>query len=109
MRDLIEFRVNDEQKQVVDASQAERVKAILERDFDEFKNIRAFALKHMSYLKGKSVPIEVTSIQSLPSHNCLIINDLLLLSYTEAVEFIYDLKKKEQENERRATSPTISE
>ena len=91
-------------------SQEERVKAILERDFDIFKNQREFALKNMHLLRGKKVPIEVDSIQSLPSHNCIIINDLLLMSFVEVEDLIVafqnmEKKRKEKEN---GSSPTTS-
>lgn len=78
-------------------TKAEKVKAILERDFDEFKRIRAYVHKHMKYLEGKKVPIDVGSVQYLPSHDCVIINDLLLVSYTEAMEIIKKLKKEEKD------------
>lgn len=95
----------EEAKQAVRASQAERVNRILERDYDQFKRIREFVLEHMGYLRGKPVPIEVDSIQHLGSLNCMVINDLVLVSYIEAMDMILELMDKDKkENGRRTTS-----
>lgn len=52
---------------------------------------KAFVLARYRELKGCDIPIEILSIQNLPHHNCLIINDLLLLSYVETKELLEQL------------------
>ncbi len=49
---------------------------------------RAFVLEHVQKLRGKTMPLEIYSVQNLPSHSCLIVNDHFLLSYVEAEEMI---------------------
>lgn len=100
MKELSTFVLQDESHQLVRKSQEERVKAIIERDWDEFTKTKEYAIKNMEKLRGTLVPIEVGSIQNLPNHNCIIINDLLLVSYTEVKEMIMDLKQKEKEHDR---------
>lgn len=94
-KEISSFVIFDAVKQVVRKDQETRVKAILERDYDEFKRIRDYAIDNMDYLHGRRVPIEVDSIQRCDSHNCIIINDLLLLSYTEATEMIVAMKERD--------------
>lgn len=62
--------------------------AELKRQADDRK---AYVLEHFRRLRGVFVPIEIMGIQNLPHHNCLIINDLLLLSYAEAEQIIRGL------------------
>lgn len=92
MRDPTEIVIFEEAHEQVRETAEDRVKAIIDRDFDEFKKMRAYVLKNMHKLRGNMVPIEVMGIQSLPSHECLIINDLLLVSYTEAAEMIMEIE-----------------
>ncbi len=70
-----------------------RYKARLNRDFDEFKNTKRYVLENMGYLMNRVIPMEVMSIQSLPTHDCVIVNDLLLYSYTELEEIIKAAKE----------------
>lgn len=50
----------------------------------EADETRAYVLERFRKLLGCDLPVEITSVQNLPGHNCLIVNDLLLLSYVEA-------------------------
>ncbi len=92
MRDPTEIVMFEQAVEQQKQTQEDRVKAILDRDFDEFKKMRAYVLKNIHKLRGHMVPIEVMGIQSLPSHECIIINDLLLVSYTEAAEMIREIE-----------------
>lgn len=49
---------------------------------------RAYVLPRFGRLRGLEIPVEITSIQNLPGHSCLIVNDLLLLSYVEAEQIL---------------------
>lgn len=49
---------------------------------------RAFVLEHQEKLRGRVMPVEIYSVQNLPTHSCLIVNDYLLLSYVEAEQLI---------------------
>lgn len=106
MKDPTQIIIFEPAKEHAKKTNVEKVKAILEKDFDDFKRTRAYVLKHMGYLRGKTVPIEVGSIQSLPSHECIIINDLLLMSFQEVLEMIVDLKMKEKKNGRERSEDT---
>lgn len=75
-----------------DEFKLQRYKARLNRDFDEFQKTKQYVLQHMGYLMNRVIPMEVTSIQSLPTHDCVIVNDLLLYSYTELEAIIKDAK-----------------
>ncbi len=52
---------------------------------------RAFVLQHVQKLRGQTLPVEIYSVQNLPSHSCVIVNDSILLSYVEAEEMIRKL------------------
>ncbi len=95
----------DEAVEKAKAVKAEAYKVKLQNEYDEFREMRAFVLKNMSFLRGKKVAIEVGSIQFLPSHECIIINDLLLVSFTEAKELIVELR----ENEKKAAQAKEAE
>ncbi len=49
---------------------------------------RDFVLAHVQELRGKTMPMEIYSVQNLPGHSCLIVNDHFLFSYREAEELI---------------------
>ncbi len=76
-------------------TEEDRVKKILERDFDEFKKTREYVIANREYLIGKTVPMEVTSCQFNPHYECMILNDLILLPFNEASEYIKTLKERE--------------
>lgn len=61
-------------------------------EFDQFCLMRDYVLKNLTYLKGKQVPVDVDTITHLPSHNCIILNDLLLLPYSEVFQMIKNIK-----------------
>lgn len=70
-------------------------------EYDTFREMRKYVIEHIPFMRDKVVPIEISSIQLLESHDCLIINDLLLVSFTEAKDMIDRLKEEqEEENER---------
>ncbi len=48
----------------------------------------AYVLEHFRKLIGKTMPLEILSVQNLPSHSCLIVNDVVLLSYREAEQML---------------------
>lgn len=52
------------------------------------EHTRDFVLEHVSELRGKTMPVEIYSVQNLPNHSCLIVNDHLLLSYVEAEQLM---------------------
>ncbi len=74
------------QQDAVDEAYLAAVKA--KADADE---TRAYVLEHVQKLRGKTMPVEINSIQNLPSHSCVIVNDSLLLSYVEAEMMIREL------------------
>ena len=49
-------------------------------------------------LKGNLIPVEVMSITHLPSHNCLIVNDYFLLSFSEAYNLLKSLDDQEAQS-----------
>ena len=55
---------------------------------------RDFVLAHYQKLRGQVMPMEIMGIQNLPNHSCLIVNDLLLLSYVEAEQLIHKLSEQ---------------
>lgn len=57
----------------------------------EAEAVRALVMSRFKELMGHLLPIEITSIQNMPSHNCLVVNDLVLLSYVEAKELLEQL------------------
>lgn len=63
---------------------AERAKA-------EAEAVRAFVVPRFRELMGHDIPVEILGIQVLPSHNCLIVNDHLLLSFVEAKALLEQL------------------
>lgn len=65
--------------------------AAAERAKEEADAVRAFVLPRAHELKGHTIPVEILSVQVLPSHNCLIVNDLLLLSFVEAKALLEQL------------------
>lgn len=87
----------EEAQEKAPANQEARVKAILERDYDEFKRIRDFVVKNMHKLKGKYVPLEVMAIQNITSHHCIIINDHFLFPYHEVADFIMELECQDED------------
>ncbi len=48
----------------------------------------AYVLEHFRELIGKTMPLEILGVQNLPDHRCLIVNDLILLSYREAEDLL---------------------
>ena len=102
MREHAGITIIEEANEQSQASKEARAMAIIERDFEEFKRTRDYVFKHMSFLRGKKVPIEVTSIQYLPSHECIIINDLLLMPFSEVIDLIEELHKKEDHAQKNA-------
>lgn len=95
MREHAGITIIEEANEQAQASKEARAMAIIERDFEEFRRMRDYVFKNMSFLRGKKVPIEVSSIQYLPSHECIIINDLLLMPFSEVIDLIEELHKKE--------------
>lgn len=57
----------------------------------EAEETAAYVKENFKKLMGQDLAVEITSIQILHSHNCLIVNDLLLLSYREAKELLEQL------------------
>jgi len=70
----------------IDATHAEAVEARRQADAT-----RDFVTEHFRELRGVLIPIETLEIQNLPHHNCLIVNDHLLLSYREAEPLIKEV------------------
>jgi hypothetical protein len=66
------------------AAAAEKAKA-------EADATRDYVLENFRRLMNREIPVEILSVQNLPSHNCLIVNDLLLLSYREAEAILRSL------------------
>lgn len=60
---------------------------------------RAFVLEHQEKLRGRIMPVEISSVANLPHHSCLIVNDHLLLSYVEAEQLIRQVLAQGSENE----------
>lgn len=54
----------------------------------EFKALRRYVKQNFTRLRGQWIPIEVLNVAVIESHNCLVVNDLLLLSYAEAKELL---------------------
>lgn len=69
--------------------EAKRVAAEQKRIADE---TRDYVLPRHRQLIGCTIPVEILSIQNIPGHSCLIINDLLLFSYVEAKELLEQLE-----------------
>ncbi len=74
------------QQEAIDEAHAAAIKAKADAD-----QTRAFVLEHVQKLRGQTMPVEIYSIQNLPSHSCVIVNDSLLLSYVEAEQMIKTL------------------
>jgi hypothetical protein len=55
---------------------------------------REFVLERVEQLRGKIMPVEILSVQNLPGHACLIVNDHLLLSYDEAEQLINQMAEQ---------------
>lgn len=49
---------------------------------------RDFVMARYKKLIGCEIPVEILRIQVLPSHNCLIVDDWLLLSFVEAKQLL---------------------
>lgn len=73
-----------------DAMEEARAAAVeAKRQADE---TRDYVLERFRQLIGCTIPVEILTIQNLPGHSCLILNDLLLFSYVEAKELIEQLE-----------------
>lgn len=103
LKDPISIVMSEEQidQEAAKEARLERYKAKLQKEFDEYTELKQFVIKHMGYLLRKKVQIEVGSVQLLETHQCLIINDLLLVSFTEAADMLYDLKRKEKDDKEK--------
>lgn len=99
LSEFVIFEANHEQR----VDEAKRKAAIaakkveLQADYNAFLDVRDYVQKNIHLLKGQKIPIEVMNIQVLPSHECVILEDLLLLSYGEVephIRKVEEMKKK---------------
>lgn len=56
---------------------------------------RDYVLANVEKLRGKTMPMEIYSVQNLVSHSCLIVNDHFLFSYREAEELLKSLENQD--------------
>lgn len=90
----------DEAAEKAKALQNERFMAKVQHEYDDFRAMRQYVIEHLPYLQGKTVPVEITSIQLLETHECLILNNLILVPFGEAREMIATLKRKDKDNDK---------
>lgn len=78
----------DEKRERIREARIAAKKAKLEADFDAFTAMRKYVIENMHKLRGRYVPMEVDSIQLLEDRNALILNDLQMVSFSEANDMI---------------------
>jgi hypothetical protein len=83
--------MENDSPQIIEWSSPQLDQAALDANLEEAARLKAeydvtrdYVLTNFKKLRGTMIPIEVLGIQNLPGHNCLILNDMLLLPYTEA-------------------------
>lgn len=75
----------------ISAEAMDEAKIAAEKAKADAEATREYVLEHVAALRGKIIPVEISSVQNLPGHSCLIVNDHLLLSYREAEDLIKTL------------------
>lgn len=87
---------DESQKKIDEALKESRIvakKAALESEFVAFNDTKAYVIENLHKLKGMTIPLEITKITNLPSHQCVILEDLILMPYGEVET---ELKKVER-------------
>ena len=74
--------------------------AKMQQDFNDFNNTKRYVIENLDYLKDRVIPMDVDQITNLPSHNCILVNDLLLYSYTDVEEIIKRGKEIDAEEDK---------
>ncbi len=63
----------------------------LEKEYAEFLERMAYVKANCHRLIGRKIPVEVYAIQNVDTHNCILVDDLLLLPYDEVKDILDDM------------------
>lgn len=90
------------------ATNVARIKQILENEYNAWDERRKYVKENMWKLKDREFPIKVTALTDIGDpYNCIVLNDMEMLSYDEVFEVIKDIENKiEKENKKNGIEIT---